>query len=160
MERIFEMIKRITMPLFSLKNRKPKPSQAPKILAAQANVLAYAFHQGYDTHPPSGYAATIALVRVTDSTGLCYTLEKMGWSLYYYGGDNNSVDRILLDATDEFLVAGMEIDYVGLISKYGQHNLSQAGISMCSYALPSDDNQMIENHSRLEEILPLMEVKE
>ncbi|RJV01345.1 MAG: hypothetical protein DWC06_03275 [Candidatus Poseidoniales archaeon] len=84
----------------------------------------------------------------------------MGWSLYYYGGDNNSVDRILLDATDEFLVAGMEIDYVGLISKYGQHNLSQAGISMCSYALPSDDNQMIENHSRLEEILPLMEVKE
>jgi len=160
MKNILETVKRITMPLFSLKNRKTKTSQEPKILAAQASVLGYAHHLGYDTRPPSGYAATIALVRVTDSTGLCYTLEKMGWVLHYYGGENNYVDRVLLDATEELLVTGMDIDYVGLISKFGQHNLSQAGISMCSYALPSEDNQMLENHSRLEEILPLMEVTE
>ena len=159
MNKIIETLKRLSRSLFSLKNRKPKTSQTQKVLAAQANVLAYAHHQGYDTRPPPGYAATIALVRVTDSEGLCYALEKMGWVLYYYSGENNSVDRILLDATADHLISDTGIDYVGLISKLGLHNLSQAGVSMSPYALPSGNEELLENHSRLEEILPLMEVK-
>ena len=160
MNKILGTLKRLSWPLFSLTNRKNKTSKAPKVLAAQANVLAYAHHQGYDTRPPSGYIATIALVRVTDSAGLCYTLEKMGWALHYYRGENNSVDRILLDATADHLVSGTDIHYVGLISRFGLQNLSQVGVNTCPYALPSADNELVENHSRLDDILPLKEVKE
>ena len=154
MNKILGTLKRLGWPLFSLKNRKPKTSQTKKVLAAQASVLAFAHHAGYDTRPPAGYIATIALVRVTDSAGLCYTLEKMGWELHYNGGENNTVDGILLNATADYVVSGTEIDHVGLISRFGLHNLSQAGVNTRSYALPDTDNEVVEGHRRLDEILP------
>jgi hypothetical protein len=159
MEKIIRTVKRLSKSFFSLRNRKPKTSHVPKVLVAKANVLAYAYHEGYDTRPPDGFLVTIALARATDTPGLCHTLEKMGW-LIHYCGENNYVDNILLNATADHLVSGTEeIHYVGLISKFGLQNLSHAGVNTFPYALPDADNELVENHSPLDDILPFKGVK-
>jgi hypothetical protein len=79
--------------LANRKDRKTKTSILSTVLTAQASVLRYCFFEGYDTQPPEGYDATIALARVTESEALCRRLEKAGFSTTAYAIPNKNTEN-------------------------------------------------------------------
>ena len=97
------------------RNERKTQTSGLKILTAQASVLRYCFFEGYDTNPPEGYEATIALARVTESEALCQRLEKVGWTVYYYNDAVMNIHSAVLEAISSDFAPGIQVNHVGCI---------------------------------------------
>lgn len=138
------------------KDRKNKTSTVPKVLTAQASVLRYCHFQGYDTSPPDGYHAAIALVRLSDSKALCQRLEKNGWTIHQYDDSVMNIHSAVLEASSTHFAPGILVKHVGCISSRGIHTLSQSGFATTAHAIP-DKNTENRHFSPISDILPLRE---
>lgn len=143
--------------LANRKDRKTKTSILPTVLTAQASVLRYCFFEGYDTQPPEGYDATIALARVTESEALCRRLEKAGWTLYYYNDAVTNIHSAVLEAISSDFAPGVLVKHVGCISEKGIQTLSKAGFSTTAHAIP-DKNTENRHFHPISDVLPSQEV--
>ena len=123
------------------RNERKTQTSGLKILTAQASVLRYCFFEGYDTNPPEGYEATIALARVTESEALCQRLEKVGWTVYYYNDAVMNIHSAVLEAISSDFAPGIQVNHVGCISDRGIHTLSMAGFATTAHAIPDKDTE-------------------
>ncbi len=143
--------------LLANRNERKTKTSGLKILTAQASVLRYCFFEGYDTQPPEGYEATIALARVTESEALCQRLEKVGWEIHYYDDAVMNIHSAVLDAISSDFAPGIHVNHVGCISGRGIHTLSKAGFATTAHAIP-DKNTENRHFHPISELLPFQEV--
>ena len=141
----------------NLKNEKTKTSRLPTVLTAQASVLRYCHYHAYETSPPKGYAAAIALARVTESEALCQRLEKAGWTLHYYDDAVMNIHSAVLEAVSSHFPRGILVKHVGCISGRGIRTLSEAGFSTVAHAIP-DENTKHRHFHPISDVLPSREV--
>jgi hypothetical protein len=139
------------------RNERKTETSRLKVLTAQASVLRYCFFEGYDTMPPEGYEATIALARVTESEALCQRLEKAGWVLHYYDDAVMNIHSAVLEAISIDFAPGLKVRHVGCISGRGIRTLSEAGFSTTAYAIPNKNTENRHFHP-ISDLLPFQEV--
>ena len=143
--------------IVNLKLRKNKPSQAHKVLTAQAGVLRKAHLCGYLTEPPKGYSRTIVLAHISESPALCNKLGNIGWEVRYYAYKGTYISQILSSSIPEELWDNVEIDHIGCISYTSLCDLSSLGLPTKPHMLPKE-SRVYPNHFDLGEVLPKTKV--
>ena len=145
-------IQRLLSALFSLNDRKTKPSQESTILVARAGQLGFAHRVGHDTTPPANYKMCIALVGPQDNPVIHDILIQQGWLVYNYATNTSYVHELLHEVLQCMGATPGQIDYIGKISFQGCKEMELKGYPTRAYLVRQEEHLL--NHNPLKEIMP------